>query len=79
MFGDHDAGRCFVVDDELAAEIAEPDCLLAHGIVLQGSRVTGTAGGRVHGAAVHWNAMPTLPHRASAVKHVFDELLHVSG
>ena len=34
MFGDHDAGRCLLVGDELAAEIAEPDSLLAHGIVL---------------------------------------------
>jgi hypothetical protein len=34
MFADHDARRCLVAGDELAAEIAEPDSLLAHGKVL---------------------------------------------
>src|SRR5262249_61375080 len=34
MLADHDARRCLVAGDELAAEITEPDRLLPHGIVL---------------------------------------------
>ena len=34
MLADHDACRCLVAGDELAAEIAELDRLLPHGIVL---------------------------------------------
>jgi hypothetical protein len=72
VLGDHDASRCLVVGDELAAEIAEPDSLLAHGIVLLVAVAGCGPAARGSGCRDIWNATSTLPHRTAAVKYVFD-------